>query len=127
MSCITKSPSEQKTGHNVHDLKLVIPITPQNTKPAHDHPSVVVAFNFPEKAELGPRVRFDCYWDTVTGSLSLGDKPCLRLRFPSDNGSVLQQILSIAKEVNWKGSIREHMMWQRYIVTYAQRGAPKGG
>jgi hypothetical protein len=119
---VSKAQQEEgKISHNVYDLKLVIPIRPdEDTRLVHDYPSVVFAFKFPEKAKLGPRVRFDCYWDRVKLP-HFGDSDCLR--FPSDDGSILEQILSIAKKVNWKGSIREYLVWQRFIVIHAQRGA----
>lgn len=77
---------------------------------------VIFSFRFPHKSELGPRLRFDCYWDT---DVHLGT--CLH--FLSDNGSVSYQVLNIAKEMNWEGSVREYMMWQRYAVNYARKGA----
>lgn len=116
-----------KLRHNVHAFMLDIPLSLfRDLKVVHDTgtptvliPSVVFAFKFPEKAELGPRLRFDLWWDKTTWREHVGDVDCLR--FPSDDGSILQQILSIAKEVNWKGSVCEYMIWQRYLVIHARR------
>ena len=44
------------------------------------------------------------------------------LHFPSGDDSVVQQILSISSEVDWKGSFREYMLWHRYVVKYAHSG-----
>ena len=109
---------------NIHALMLEIPVWPcrhprvcnNSGMPISYDPSVVFAFKFPEQAALGPRRRFDCYWNADM------ERRAEILLFPSDDGSVSQQVLSIAKEVNWKGSVREYMMWQRYVVEYARRG-----
>lgn len=83
------------------------------------NPSVIFAFKFPDRAELGPRLRFGCYWDRT--EVSGVDY----LRFPSDDGSILQQVLSVAKGMDWKESVREYLLWQRYVVEYARRGIPQ--
>ena len=83
------------------------------------NPSVIFAFKFPDRAELGSRLRFDCYWDKT------GANDVDYLRLPSDDGSILQQVLSVARGMNWKGSVREYLLWQRYVVEYARRGIPR--
>ena len=77
--------------------------------------SMILRFKFPDEAELGQRLRLDCYWDI--------DAPTHHesLHFPSDDGSVIKRVLSISKEVNWKGSIREYMIWRRYVANYVRR------
>jgi hypothetical protein len=121
-----------KTTYNIHALMLAVSLLNARIAAAvynHSHvhnavrttldPCVVFAFKFPDKAELGPRFRFDCYWDAGVER----HRECLYL--PSDDDCVLQQVLGIAKEVDWKGAVREYMMWQRYVVKYARRGIPR--
>ena len=67
--------------------------------------------------ELGPRLRFDCYWDRY------GPENGKILHIPSDNDSVEQQVLSIGKDMNWKGLFGEYMLWRRFIVKYVHRGS----
>jgi hypothetical protein len=114
---VSKGPrADGEIGNNIHTLVLVIPLVCPRTTPTPIQQSVIFKFKFPDKAELGPRVRLDCYWD--------GDVPDFDeiLHFPSDDGSIVQQVLNIAKEVDWKGSMREYMLWQRYILRYAHKG-----
>lgn len=121
--------------HNFHALVLVIPLYPVydrlETLESKDdkmrlNPAVRFKFKFAEKAELGPRLRVGCYWDGYLEVEWHGDvavTPKKRaLHISSDHdGSVLQQVLNVAKEMNWKGSAREYMLWQRYIVSNVRR------
>ena len=113
-----------KVRHSVHTLMLAIPLMSPDGMTTLEYISsatkmsqfVTFALKFPEKEELGPCLRFDCHWD--------GDKDANdRLLFLSDDGSISQQVLNVAKEMDWKGSVREYMLWQRYIVKYVRRGA----
>lgn len=115
---ISKGPrADGHIGHSIHALVLAIRMTgPQITR-LEPAPSVIFKFKFPDKAELGPRLRFDCYWD-IEAPTHIHD----HLHFPSDDDSVVQQILSISPGVDWKGSFREYMLWHRYIVKYAHSG-----
>jgi hypothetical protein len=74
---------------------------------------VVIRFRFPDKEDLGPRRRFDACWYQKS----------YKLKFPSLAGSEVQELLNIARQVAWKGSIREYMIWRRYVVRYMRREA----
>jgi hypothetical protein len=109
-----------QVSYNIHTLVLVIPlrsiIHEEVPYEIELEARVIFEFRFPDKAELGPRLRLDCCWD--------GDGPDQgdNLHMPSYNESVVQRVLSIAKETNWKGSVREYMLWQCFIVKYVHRG-----
>ena len=94
---------------NLHALEVFIPFIPFCKE---REIGVLVTFRFPDKDELGPRSWFGCDWHVEQA----GDK--LVLVFPSKNDTVAQQILSVAKGVNWKGAMREYMIWKRYIAQY---------
>jgi hypothetical protein len=99
-------------GQNIHAIILVVPLAPNANTHDLDRPSTVVfAFRFPGKEELGPRLRFDAYWHQKSRGLT----------FPSVNSSAVQELLRIAQQVVWTGSIREYMMWRRYVVSYVRR------
>jgi hypothetical protein len=67
-----------------------------------------------DNEEWGPRLSYGGSWicDTPSGSRAL--------RFPPYDGSALRQLLEIAKQGSWQDSLREYMMWQRYIMNYAR-------
>lgn len=104
---------DSEVSQNIHAVKLDIPLEPSYMHPGHE-PSMVVAFKFPAKVELGPRIWFDCFWVTTDSS----DRYMLVV--PSKDDSVVQQLRSIAKEVSWTGSVREYMLWERYIARYVR-------
>lgn len=101
-------------GFNIHAIALVLPLS--GTTAGDLERSATFKFQFPDKAELGPRLRLDCYWERREWEVKDS------LHFHSDDGSVVQRVLGMAKEVNWKGSVREYMLWQRYILKYVHRG-----
>jgi hypothetical protein len=74
--------------------------------------TVVISFKFPEKKELGPRQRVDVLWDVTTLP------QCFK--FPTGSGPLMQQLLCIAKDVSWRGSLGEHMLWLRYVLRYVR-------
>ena len=118
--------ADGRISQNVHALVLAIPLclsydprpwTEKMNLPVRFEPGMIFKFEFPDKLALGPRLRFDCYWEGMVEPHAEG------LYLPSEDGSVLQQVLGIGKEVSWKGCLREYMLWQRYVVKYARRGA----
>jgi hypothetical protein len=117
---VSKGPRENgHISHNIHALVFVAPLLGLGYTTIGLKDSVVFKFKFPDKVELGPRLRLDCYWYKY--GPELGDN----LHIRSDDDSLGQQVLSIAKGMNWKGLVREHMLWQRFIVKYVHRG-PSG-
>ena len=115
---ISKGPrADGHIGHSIHALVLAIRMKGPETTRLQPGPSVIFKFKFPDKAELGPRLRFDCYWDMYAPT-HIDDI----LHFPSDDDSVVQQILSISSGVDWKGSFREYILLHRYVVRYAHSG-----
>ena len=99
-------------GLNIHALILVVPLnpTPFSCEPCS---TVVFTFRFPGQEELGSRQRFDACWVGDSGKLG----------FPEVDRSAGQELLSIAQKVVWTGSIREYMMWRRYVVRYMREEA----
>lgn len=116
---ISKGPrADGHIGHSIHALVLGIRMKGPETTRLQPGPSVIFKFKFPDKAELGPRLRFDCYWDMYAPPTQMDGI----LHFPSGDDSVVQQILSISSGVDWKGSFREYMLLHRYVVRYAHSG-----
>lgn len=106
--------SDGSYGLNIHAIILVVPVAPNgNTFKLRRPSTVVFAFRFPGKEELGPRLRFDAYWHQKSRSLT----------FPSVDDSAVQDLINIARQVVWKGSIREYMIWRRYVVSHVRREA----
>jgi hypothetical protein len=95
-------------GLNVHAFILVVPLYA-----VYAPSSVVFTFRFPGKEELGPRLRFNAYWGAISGKIT----------FPDVDNSAVQELLSIARKVAWKGSIREYMIWRRYVVNHVRKEA----
>lgn len=95
-------------GQHIHALILVLPLASEERG---YRSMVVIRFRFPGKEELGPRRRFDAYWY----------RKSYKLKFPALAGSAVQELLDIARQVVWKGSIREYMIWRRYVANYVRR------
>jgi hypothetical protein len=108
--------ADGQTSQNIHALVLVVPMYGPIGMPMWPSPTAIFRFKFPDKEELGPRLRFDCYWDAYAENYAEN------LHFPSEDGSAVQQLLSMAKQADWRGSVGEYMLWQRYIVKYAHKG-----
>ena len=108
-----------RISHNIHALVFVAPLLGLGYTAIGLEHSVVFKFKFPDKVELGPRLRLDCYW------YKYGPEQGENLHIRSVDDSVVQQVLGIAKGMNWKGLVREYMLWQRFIVKYVHRG-PSG-
>jgi hypothetical protein len=108
--------ADGQTNQKIHALVLVIPMYGPMGMPIWPSPKAIFKFKFSDNAELGPRLRFDCYWDAYAANYK-GN-----LHFPSEDGSVVQQLLSMAKEADWTGSFGEYLLWHRYIVKYAHKG-----
>lgn len=125
------SSGQQKNGrirHNPHTFVLTVPMWPfRGPKISNNKGDLIrlgscveFAFKFPEKAELGPRLRLECYWDRR----DRGGGECI-LMACGDN-ALLPHVLDVAKEMNWRGSVREYMLWQRYVEVYVRRGLARG-
>jgi len=84
--------SDGTIGQNIHALRLFIPFSPRIG--GESQPRMHVTFKSLDNAELGPRLSFDCSWTFLTPS----GVPALR--FPSDDGSALRQLLEISRKVN---------------------------
>lgn len=106
-------------GRNIHALILVVPLVTKADSSRFRYPSTVVfAFRFPGKEELGPRRRVDAYWHHDSRH-----QDSRRLIFPSADGSAVQELLKIAQKVVWTGSMREYVIWQRYFASHMRREA----
>lgn len=95
-------------GLNIHAFTLVIPLYA-----IYAPSSVGFTFRFPGKEELRPRLCFDAYWGGISGKITFQDL----------GDSAVQELLSIAQKVAWKGSIREYMIWRRYVVNHVRKEA----
>lgn len=102
-------------GLNIYAFILVVELYPSDiiSNQVCAPSTVVFTFRFPEKEDLGPHLRFDAYWEEISHKIT----------FTNVNSSAVQESLSIAQKVFWTGSIRDYMIWRRYVVDHVRKEA----
>lgn len=104
----------------VHMIKVHVAIipdwfrSPDKGNDAHRgrFSTLVFMFMFPGLAELPTRRHHKIQWDDWMNSGK--DRACFEI--PSDLYPAVQQVIKVAKGVDWKGSLRDYLLWQSYFV-----------
>lgn len=85
----------------------------------HEGPTLFLTFKLMGSKEYGSSERLGIPWKTK------GFEAKLYYMFPSALGPALQRVMATAKAVNWKGSLREYMLWQTQFVRFARVASAK--
>jgi hypothetical protein len=118
---------EDKPAQNIHAVRLVVPallITSEARTFGFDGPLerpqavVVFQFKFPESERLGPLQDIPLSWDKH-------DSRDGGFATPERYNPLVQQVRSISKKVDWKGCMRENMVWHVFFARYTRIRRPQ--
>lgn len=80
----------------------------------------MVSFTLNEAKVLETRLSFDGPRDprSFGGTLTY---ETLRYKFPHGIVAAMEQMVAVAKAVDWKISLNHYMMWQQYVVQFMRQ------
>lgn len=76
-------------------------------------PTLLITFKLMGSKEYGSSERLEILWKPKEWGRFYHT-------FPSALGPSLERVMATAKAVNWKGSLREYMLWQTQFVRFAR-------
>jgi hypothetical protein len=120
-----RAKGEYEPAQNIHAVRLVIPtilISPEvlrfEGQSKRPQGVVVFQFKFPENEQLGPLKDLPLSWE-IHDSRDRGFAP------PDRYNPLMQQVRGVSKTVDWKGCMRENMVWHNFFARYARVRRPQ--
>lgn len=121
---ISKARADGGFIQNIHLVKMTINLLPPERLELKEHlQKMILVLEFVDSEDLGPRQDLIFPWARLTEGLRIECPPSFVL--PPGCDPLVQQSLSLTKAVNWKGALREYMLWQTYFVRYARKALEK--
>jgi hypothetical protein len=124
---MSEGKTEDEPAQNIHAVRLVILarlITSEARTYTFDgpveHPQAVVVFQFkfPESEQLGPLQDLPLSWDKH-------DSRDRGFATPERYNPLMKQVRGISKTVDWKGCMRENIVWHVFFARYARIRRPQ--
>lgn len=90
----------------IQAVKIRIPVLGLNGRAA----TLSLTFRFPDLEKFEPRQRLSFLW--------CERQPCDKhaIEIPTSLRTPVQEVISVATTVDWKGSLRDYMLWQSYFA-----------
>jgi hypothetical protein len=111
---------EDEPAQNIHAVRLVIPARLNTFDGPVGRPQAVVVFQFkfPESEQLGPLQDLPLSWDKH-------DSRDGGFATPERYNPLMKQVRGISKTVDWKGCMRENIVWHVFFARYARIRRPQ--
>lgn len=112
---ITRAPrveldAEIERTQQIQAIKIDVPVR-ERGHTSRKLTTLILSFSFAGFKEDDCHERFDILWKKESNTLDI----------PASLAPSLAQIIETARAVDWKGSLREKLLWQTYFVRHAKR------